>query len=277
MKELKKIYFSTGKFAKLCGISKKTLFYYDEINLFKPEKILSNGYRLYSNTQVELLSAINTLKEVGMSLKEVKDFIDKRNSKNILDVLDFEVGEIRKEINRLKLKEQKLLNRMKIISEGENFNKDISIEIEEEEYLIFSKKLNNTKDFFDIEEYSAYLAYTLDNNLDIGYPVGTIISKENLEKGNFTSYEKYFTKVNKDVLNKEIVIKPKGLYVIGYSKGYYDDTWKTYERMFEFLNKNNLIILGNSYEQVLIDEFVTKNTDDYVIKISIPVKKINKK
>ena len=36
MSELKKIYFPTGKFAKLFGISKKTLFYYDEIGLFKP-------------------------------------------------------------------------------------------------------------------------------------------------------------------------------------------------------------------------------------------------
>ena len=30
----KKMYFSTGEFAELAGVSKHTLFYYDEIGLF---------------------------------------------------------------------------------------------------------------------------------------------------------------------------------------------------------------------------------------------------
>lgn len=42
----KKMYFSTGEFAKLAGVSKHTLFYYDEIGLLSPEiKNKENGYR----------------------------------------------------------------------------------------------------------------------------------------------------------------------------------------------------------------------------------------
>lgn len=272
MSEFKKIYFSTGEFAKLYGISKKTLFYYDEIGLFKPEKILSNGYRLYSNIQIELLSAILTLKDIGMSLKEIKEFINKRNPKNILNVLDFQVNELEKEILKLQLKKQNLLNKINIINEGENFNNKIHLETQEEEYLIFSKKLDTTKDFFDVKEYTNHITYCFDNNLDIGYPAGTTVSKENLEKGNFTSYEKYFTKVNKNSSLLNIVTKEKGLYVVGYSKGYYDKTPVVYENIFNFLDKNNFTISGDSYEQILIDEFVTPNMDDYIIKISIPVK-----
>lgn len=272
MTELKKIYFSTGEFAKLCGISKKTLFYYDEINLFKPEKTSSNGYRLYSNIQIELLSAILTLKDIGMSLKEIKDFIDKRNSKNILNILNFQVDELEKEIVKLKLKKQNLLNKINIINEGENFNNKIHLEIQEKEYLIFSKKLDTSKDYFDIKEYLNHITYCFDNNLDIGYPAGSTVSKENLEKGNFTSYEKYFTKVNKNSSFLNIVTKEKGLYVVGYLKGYYDKTPLVYKEIFKFLDKNNFTISGHSYEQILIDEFVTPNMDNYVIKISIPIK-----
>ncbi len=272
MTELKKIYFSTGKFAKLFGISKKTLFYYDEIDLFKPEKILPNGYRLYSNAQIELLNAIYTLKDVGMNLKEIKRFIDKRNSKDIINILNFEVNELKKEIERLELKKQNLLNKIKIINEGENSNSNIYLETQEEEYAIFSKKLNNKKDFFDLEEYLYHLTYCFDNNLNIGYPVGITISKENLEKGNFTEYERYFTKVNKNPSIQGIETKKQGLYVVGYSKGYYDKTPIVYKKIFDFLNQNNLIISGCSYEQVLIDEFVTPNIENYITKISIPVK-----
>ncbi|MDO4534460.1 MAG: MerR family transcriptional regulator [Clostridium perfringens] len=272
MSKIKKIYFSTGEFAKLCDVSKKTLFYYDEINLFKPEKVLSNGYRLYSNNQIELLGAIYTLKDIGMSLKEIKKFINKRNPKNILNILDFEVNELEKEIIKLQLKKESLLNKISIINEGENFNNNIHVELQEEDHLIFSKKLNTDEDHFDIKEYISHLTYCSYNNLDIGYPVGITVSKENLEKGNFTKYDRYFTKVNKNPSNKEIVVKPKSLYVVGYSKGYYDKTPLLYEKIFNFLTKNNLLISGCSYEQVLIDEFVTPNINDYIIKISIPIK-----
>ena len=102
--------------------------------------------------------------------------------------------------------------------------------------------------------------------------MGITISKENLEKGNFTEYERYFTKVNKNFSIQNIKIKKEGTYVVGYSKGYYDKTYIVYKKILNFINKNKLTISGCSYEQVLIDEFVTPNIDDYIIKISIPVK-----
>lgn len=44
--------FTTGEFARLCNIRKDTLFYYDEIDLLKPEIIQDNGYRYYSANQL---------------------------------------------------------------------------------------------------------------------------------------------------------------------------------------------------------------------------------
>nr|WP_243686593.1 MerR family DNA-binding transcriptional regulator [Clostridioides difficile] len=37
MSQVSKNYFTTGEFAKICGINKKTLFHYDDIGLFSPE------------------------------------------------------------------------------------------------------------------------------------------------------------------------------------------------------------------------------------------------
>ena len=53
---------STGTFAKLCGVPKKTLLYYDEIGLFQPDHIAENGYRYYSYRQFEVLSVILALR-----------------------------------------------------------------------------------------------------------------------------------------------------------------------------------------------------------------------
>ena len=73
-----KKYLTTGEFASLCGVNKKTLFHYDNIKLFMPEKVLENGYRYYSNSQIEIFNVISALKEIGMSLSEIKTFIDNR-------------------------------------------------------------------------------------------------------------------------------------------------------------------------------------------------------
>ncbi len=65
--------YKIGEFAKLTNIPVKTLRYYDEINLLKPEEIdLFSGYRYYGNKQKEDLEIILALKEAGFSLEEIK-------------------------------------------------------------------------------------------------------------------------------------------------------------------------------------------------------------
>ena len=44
-----------------------------------------------------------------------------------------------------------------------------------------------------------------------------------------------------------------------------------YERLLKYIKENNLIIMGSSYEDVLIDEVTVKNKDEYVLKVSIQI------
>ena len=102
-------YFSTGEFAKLCNVHKKTLFYYDEIGLFKPEKVMPTGYRYYSEYQLETFNIIYTLKDIGMPLKDIKKYMDNRTPENMLDLFQYETKEIEKEINKLRKKQEIIL------------------------------------------------------------------------------------------------------------------------------------------------------------------------
>ena len=56
-----------------------------------------------------------------------------------------------------------------------------------------------------------------------------------------------------------------------YLKGYYDKAPILYERLLKYIKENNLIIMGSSYEDVLIDEVTVKNKDEYVLKVSIQI------
>lgn len=67
--------YTVNKLAKMSGISTRTLRYYDEIGLLSPERISSNGYRIYGQLQVDLLQQILFFRELGMSLEEIKEII----------------------------------------------------------------------------------------------------------------------------------------------------------------------------------------------------------
>ena len=45
------MYLTTSQFAKIHGVNKRTLHYYDDIGLFSPNKKGDNGYRYYDISQ----------------------------------------------------------------------------------------------------------------------------------------------------------------------------------------------------------------------------------
>ena len=64
--------YKIGEFAKLTGASIRTLRYYDEIDLLKPDNIdLFTGYRYYSEKQLKDYKLILDLKDIGFSLDEI--------------------------------------------------------------------------------------------------------------------------------------------------------------------------------------------------------------
>lgn len=68
---------SIGEFSKICGVSKKTLRYYDEIGLIYPDEINpQNSYRYYSLEQLKKMLFINRLKSYQFSLDEIKKIVD---------------------------------------------------------------------------------------------------------------------------------------------------------------------------------------------------------
>jgi DNA-binding transcriptional MerR regulator len=65
--------FSIGEFARLGGVSVRTLRHYDEIGLLRPATVdPDTGYRGYSARQLGQLNRIIALKELGLSLSQAR-------------------------------------------------------------------------------------------------------------------------------------------------------------------------------------------------------------
>lgn len=62
--------------AKECGLTKRTIRYYEEIGLLSPPERSEGGYRLYTDKHVEMLKKIISAREVlGFSLPELLEFL----------------------------------------------------------------------------------------------------------------------------------------------------------------------------------------------------------
>lgn len=68
--------YTVQKLSKIAGISTRTLRYYDEIELLKPLKINSSGYRIYGQNEVNKLQQILFYRELGISLENIKNIIN---------------------------------------------------------------------------------------------------------------------------------------------------------------------------------------------------------
>ena len=64
--------YTIKKLAQLAGTSVRTLHYYDEIGLLKPEYRGANGYRHYGETSIAKLQQIMFFRELDFSLEEIK-------------------------------------------------------------------------------------------------------------------------------------------------------------------------------------------------------------
>lgn len=70
-----KRYWKVGDLAKLTGLTVRTLRFYDQIGLFSPSGQTDSGHRLYNESDLARLQQILSLKELGLSLDEVKSVL----------------------------------------------------------------------------------------------------------------------------------------------------------------------------------------------------------
>lgn len=93
--------YTTGEFARLCGVSKDTLFLYDQLGVLKPALVKRNGYRYYSIRQLFLFNQIISLNESGIALQDIQELFDDKGSDEYLEALRGALTHLRKKERHL--------------------------------------------------------------------------------------------------------------------------------------------------------------------------------
>jgi MerR family transcriptional regulator, thiopeptide resistance regulator len=74
---LRPVAWKVGELAGRTGLSVRTLHYYDEIGLLSPSRRTEGGHRLYTTADIVRLQEIKSLQQLGFSLKEIRDCLDR--------------------------------------------------------------------------------------------------------------------------------------------------------------------------------------------------------
>lgn len=100
-----------GELAKLTGLTVRTLRFYDGIGLFSPSAQTESGHRLYSDEDLTRLYQILSLKELGLSLEEVRAALSGRGMRP-LEVVNLQIERVHEDIRR----QEKLLGQLRYVS-----------------------------------------------------------------------------------------------------------------------------------------------------------------
>ena len=79
--------YTTGELAKLCGVSVRTVQYYDGRGILVPSELSEGGRRLYTDEDVKRMNVICFLRDIGISINSISDLFAEENPKGIISIL----------------------------------------------------------------------------------------------------------------------------------------------------------------------------------------------
>ena len=101
--------YTTGEMAKLCGITVRTVQFYDQRGILIPSALTEGGRRLYSEEDLKRMKIICFLRDTGLSLDTIGQLLKEEDPGSVIavlleqqeQVLREEIGERREKLDRL--------------------------------------------------------------------------------------------------------------------------------------------------------------------------------
>lgn len=267
--------FSTGEFAEICGVKKQTLFHYDEIGLLKPDYKQDNGYRYYSLRQVEVFTVIEMLKEIDMSLADIKQFLEIRSPEETIALLAEKERVMEEKIRKMKQIKRSIRNKREYLKKAITLDfTAITIEQCESKRYILSDFIAQYSEKPVAKLLMQFINENKESGVDSGHPIGVLLPKDAVLANNYDYFSHFYLQIDTET-QAQTHLLDAGEYVIGYHEGSYIHIHKAYHKIKTYLLTQNYQITGDSFEEYLLDETSVHGLDNYVTRIMIKVEPIH--
>ena len=264
--------YKIGEFSKITKTTCRTLRFYEQEGLLIPAYIdEKSGYRYYLRSQLSRMARIVSLRNVGLSVKEIKDVLD--GNKEVQDALFERKRQIERIITDHKVglsKVEQLINdtkrnfevKIKKIGSGIVFYREKVLDDHSQLFdfirdtrSLYSNTLTDTK---CLDPKQCYICYIDDQYRDEKVKVRYVQLVNRI--GTETDEIKFMT------------TKPTTVASV-YMQGSYSDQISKYEAVLQFAQDNDYELLGQNAE-VYIFESERDNAIPFLSEFQFPIKKI---
>ena len=263
--------YKIGDFSNMSKTTIKALRYYEKEGLLKPVYVdLNTGYRYYETSQLVEISKIISLRQIGLSIKDIKNIIDGYDMENILNKRKKEI-----EDNLTIFNTQ--LSKINYLLEGNNMKNEIFIK-EIPSYIIYYRD-GIISDFSKISEFvlqSGTECAKVNPNLKCVTPNYCYISYldgEYKEKDIKIRYAEAVEKFGNETNQLKFMKADAITAVCIYHKGSYENLRDSYNTILKYIEDNNYEIIDNVRECYIDGCWNKDNVDDYLTEIQFPVNK----
>lgn len=261
-----------GEFSTMSKVTIKTLRYYEKEGILTPSFVdEENGYRFYETKQLLTVSKIVSLRQIGMSIDNIKTILAGGDMQKLLTYR-------KQELEAQLALSYDQLQRIDYILEGKNMDYEVVIK-ELPEYVVYYKEGR-------IDDFGALQSFILDSakecyatNPDIkciepDYCFVSYLDGEYRPNNMHILYAQAVTKagVENDTIKFKKLTAVQGASV--YHKGSYDALPDAYGYITNWIEENGYEITEPVRECYIDGVWNKEDINDWLTEIQIPIKKV---
>lgn len=277
--------YSIGELSEISHLPVKTLRYYDQIDLLKPAYIdPDTKYRYYSNDELFKISIIKELKLFEFSLKQIKEFLKRKDITRIKELYCDKKKEIISQIDHLDKIKSRIENRFECFessfesSSGENEAKS--------KYFIQLKRIDprpvvfyRIRSEFNLSEFSLRCIklhnIIEENDLYISGPFMAVFHDD------YSSFNPLDADIETcgPIYNDKKLEKPfirtldGGLYATVVAKGEYEDSKKAHLYLENWIKEKGYKITGPTIKIYILNAKLIMSAKHFASELQIKVEK----
>ena len=282
MESRKKLY-TIGDVSEICNVSHKTLRYYDKIGLLIPERKDESNYRYYTQEQILVLYIIRRLRRLGVPLKQIKDTIFLKDTKELEYCIKQRLNEINVAIAELNDQYSEGNNLLERLEKGDDL-----LEVGKSEWDAEGMRIENiprTHVLFTRRVKTDY--QNSDVSIDRWFELFEMVSRYGLKANGsviLTYHNNPLEQFYQNECDLEVCIRVDRAIDVPSAKefggfmavtalhfGRNEDIIQTHIKAIKWLTQQGYSIAGSVSEEYIISPVDITNEESHITKVIIPV------
>ena len=267
--------FTIGEMHKLFAVPVRTLRFYDEIGLLRPERVdPRTGYRYYSAGQFERLNTIKYLRALGVSLERIRGFFENRDTDVVERLLQEQLADTRRRLDELQRIERRIGRRLDDLRRARTAETGVVLQktLPARAIAFLRQEIPQGGDLeTPLAELQSHIRK--DAAVFLG-KVGVSIARERLYARQFDRYTGIFLFVEpEEQYGGPVLHLPAGEWLTVCYRGTHAHSAPSYELLLDEAARRGFELAEDSVEVTHIDAGFTSDETQYLTERQVPVKK----